>query len=55
MLRKYLDTGLTPEQCESAKAIIKSSFRDDPSKADRIRELLKGDKDGRIVVLSCKD
>lgn len=55
MLRKYLDTGLTPEQCESAKAIIKSSFSDDPSKAKRICELLKADKDGRIEVLSCKD
>lgn len=32
MLRKYLDTGLAPEQCESAKAIIKSSFSDDPSR-----------------------
>lgn len=52
MLRKYLDTGLTPEQCESVKAIIKSSFGDDPSKAERIRELLKADKDGRLVVLS---
>ena len=55
MLRKYLDTGLTPAQCESAKAIIKSSFSEDLSKAERIRELLKADKDGRIAVLSCKD
>ena len=55
MLRKYLDTGLTPAQCESAKAIIKPSFSDDPSKAERIRELLKADKGGHIAVLSCKD
>lgn len=51
MLREYLDTGLTPEQCENAKAIIESAFSDDTSKAERIRELLKADKDGRLVVL----
>ena len=54
MLREYLDTGLTPEQCENAKAIIESAFSDDTSKAERIRELLKADKDGRLVVLPCK-
>ena len=54
MLREYLDTGLTPEQCENAKAIIESAFSDDTSKAERIRELLKADKDGRLVVPPCK-
>lgn len=49
MLRKYLDTGLTPEQCENAKVIIESVFSDDTSKAERIRELLKADADGRMV------
>lgn len=49
MLRKYLDTGLTPEQCENAKVIIESAFSDDTSKAERIRELLKADEDGRMV------
>ena len=49
MLRKYLDTGLTPEQCENAKVIIESAFSDDTSKAERIRELLKADADGRMV------
>lgn len=48
------DTGLTPEQCENAKVIIESAFSDDTSKAERIRELLKADKDGRLVVLPCK-
>ena len=46
MLRKYLDTGLTPEQCENAKVIIESAFSDDTSKAERIRELLKADEGG---------
>lgn len=50
-LAAYEDTGLTPEQCENAKVIIESAFSDDTSKAERIRELLKADKDGRLVVL----
>ena len=50
-LAAYEDTGLTPEQCENAKAIIEYAFSDDTSKAERIRELLKADRDGRLVVL----
>ena len=53
-LRAYEATRLTPEQCENAKTIIESAFSDDTSKAERIRELLKADKDGRVVVLPCK-
>lgn len=49
-LAAYEDTGLTPEQCENAKGIIEAAFSDDTSKAERIRELLKADKDGRLVV-----
>lgn len=45
---------MEPEQCENAKAIIESAFSDDTSKAERIRELLKADRDGRLVVLPCK-
>ena len=51
LLRKYLDTELTSEQCETAKTIIESVFSDDTSKAERIRELLKADQDGRLVIL----
>ncbi len=53
-LRAYEATGLTPEQCENAKVIIEAAFSDDTSKAERIQELLKADKDGRLVVLPCK-
>lgn len=53
-LLAYKNTGLTPEQCENAKVIIEAAFSDDTSKAERIRELLKADKDGRVVVLPCK-
>lgn len=53
-LRAYKDTGLTPEQCENAKVIIESAFSDDTSKAERIRELLKANKEERLAVLPCK-
>lgn len=53
-LVEYEETGLTPEQCENAKIIIESAFSDDTSKAERIRELLKADRDGRLVVLPRK-
>ena len=53
-LKAYEDKRLTPEQCENAKVIIEAAFSDDMSKAERIRELLKADKDGRLVVLPCK-
>lgn len=53
-LLAYENTGLTPEQCENAKVIIEAAFSDDTSKAERIRELLKADKDGRLVVRPCK-
>lgn len=51
MLRAYLDTGLTPEECANAALIIRAAFSDDTSKAERIRKLLKADKEGRLVVL----
>ena len=50
-LAAYEDTWLEPEQCETAKTIIESAFSDDTSKAERIRELLKADRDGRLVVI----
>lgn len=54
MRAAYEDTGLEPEQCENAKAIIESAFSNDTSKAERIRELSEADKAGRLVVLPCK-
>lgn len=53
-LAAYEETGLTPEQCENAKAIIEYAFSADTSKAERIRELAEADKDGRVVVLPVK-
>lgn len=54
LLHDYLDVGLMPDQVANAKVIIESAFADDTSKAERIRELLKADAEGRIVVLPCK-
>lgn len=54
LLHDYLDVGLMPDQVATAKTIIESAFADDTSKAERIRELLKADEEGRAVVLPCK-
>lgn len=51
-LKAYEDTWLEPEQCENAKNIIELAFSDDMAKVERIRKLLKADKEGRLVVLS---
>lgn len=53
-LRACEDTGLTPEQCENARVIIEAAFSDDTLNAERIQELLKADKDGRLVALPCQ-
>lgn len=50
-LMPYEDTGLEPEQCENAKIIIESAFGNDTSKAERIRELLKADREGRLIIV----
>ena len=50
-LAAYEDTGLEPEQCENAKNIIELAFSDDMAKVERIRKLLKADKERRLVVL----
>ena len=54
LLRQYLGTLMTPEQVANAKTIIESAFAEDTSKAERIRKLLAADKDGRVVVLPCR-
>lgn len=59
LLRKYLDTGLTPERCaEFARADAEGRYivmRDaEQEGVARLRELAEADKDGRCVVLPCK-
>lgn len=54
LLRQYLGTWMTPEQVVNAKTIIESAFADDTSKAERIRNLMAADDEGRVVVLPCE-
>lgn len=59
LLRKYLDTGLTPERCaEFARADAEGRYivmRDaEQEGVARLRELAVADKDGRVIVLPCK-
>lgn len=50
-LAKYEDSKLSPEQATTAKLIIESAFADDTTKAERIRELLKANEEGRLIIL----
>ena len=53
-LKQFEDAIGTPEKATWAKKTIEMAFSDDPSKVERLRELYKADKDGRVVVLPCK-
>lgn len=50
-LAKYEDSVLSPEQVMTNKLIIEAIFIDGTLKAERIRELLKADEEGRLVML----
>ena len=58
-LREYEDTGLYPESVEALKLsmmgkAISEITEFDGLPIDRLRELAEADKDGRVVVLTCK-
>ena len=53
-LKQFEDVFKTPENAEWAKETIEMAFSDDTSEVERLRELYKADKDGRVVVLPCK-
>ena len=48
------DTGLEPEKIVLLKNIVDDAFSDKPEFTEHIRELLRAEKDGRLVVLPCK-
>lgn len=52
-LKAYEDIGLTPEDCARATE-IDDILLDEYYPIGRMRELIKADKDGRVVVLPCK-
>ena len=53
-LAEYEDTGLEPEKIVFLKNIVADAFSDKPEFTEHIRELLRTEKDGRLVVLPCK-
>lgn len=53
-LKQFEDVFKTPEKATWAKQTIEMAFSDDPSEVERLRELYKADKEGRVVVLPCK-
>lgn len=48
------DAAQTPEKAAWAKKTIEMAFSDDTSEIERLRELYKADKDGRVLILPCK-
>lgn len=50
-LKQFEDAVQTPEKAAWAKKTIEMAFSDDTSEVERLRELYKADKDGRLVVL----
>ena len=53
-LAEYEDTGLEPEKIVFLKNIVADAFSDKPEFTEHIRELLRAEKDGRLVILPCK-
>ena len=53
-LAEYEDTGLEPEKIAFLKNVVDDAFSDKPEFTEHIRELLRAEKDGRLVVLPCK-
>lgn len=52
-LKAYEDAGLSPQACAEAREIEKTLSNYDYS-ISRMVELMKADKDGRVVVLPCR-
>lgn len=50
-LEQFEDAVQTPEKAAWAKKTIEMAFSDDTSEVERLRELYKADKEGRLVVL----
>lgn len=56
LLRQYLDTGMTPEAFQSFVVFFQDLIGNQKASEvlDRFRQLVKADKDGRLVVPPCK-
>ena len=53
-LAEYEDTGLEPEKIAFLKNVVDDAFSDKPEFIEHVRELLRAEKDGRLVILPCK-
>lgn len=53
-LAEYEDIGLEPEKIVFLKNVVDDAFSDKPEFTKHIRELLRTEKDGRVVVLPCR-
>ena len=53
-LAEYEDIGLEPEKIVFLKNVADDAFSDKPGFTEHIRELLRAEKDGRLVILPCK-
>ena len=56
LLRQYLDTGMTPEAFQSFVVFFQDLIGTQKASEalDRVRQLVKADRAGRLVVLPCK-
>ena len=54
-LAAYEDTGLSPEKVSWMKEVIEAAFDNDTSRIERAHNLHVADKEGRVVVLPCKE
>ena len=52
-LREYEDAGLSPQACAQSRE-IEEALSDVDYSISRMVELMKADKDGRVVILPCK-
>lgn len=53
-LAEYEDIGLEPEKIVFLKNVVDDAFSDKPEFTEHMRELLRTEKDGRLVVLPCR-
>ena len=53
-LAEYEDIGLEPEKIVFLKNVVDDAFSDKPEFTEHVRELLRAEKDGRLVILPCK-
>ena len=53
-LAAYEDTGLSPEKVSWMKEVVEAAFDNETSRIERAHNLHVADKEGRVVVLPCR-